>query len=176
MEKEETKDVDRTTLLEKRVAAIEYGARVGSMLGTAIDEHGGAIEADAAVGGTREDGLAIDPRLSVRANEIRRNQIRGAAPDFETASETISRTREKTVDQMAEDEKTEAARFGDDTSADGDADAADASSPDAASSDTDATDAAEAKAKELSVDIASVKGTGKDGRVTVSDVEAASKK
>jgi pyruvate/2-oxoglutarate dehydrogenase complex dihydrolipoamide acyltransferase (E2) component len=39
--------------------------------------------------------------------------------------------------------------------------------------DVEATKAAQAKADELGVDLASVKGSGKDGRVTVSDVEAA---
>lgn len=37
----------------------------------------------------------------------------------------------------------------------------------------DATDAAKEKAEELGVDLATVDGTGKDGRVTVNDVEAA---
>lgn len=37
----------------------------------------------------------------------------------------------------------------------------------------DATDAAALKADELGVDLTTVKGTGKDGRVTVTDVEAA---
>lgn len=37
----------------------------------------------------------------------------------------------------------------------------------------DATDAAWAKAQELGVDLTKVKGTGKDGRITVDDVEAA---
>jgi pyruvate/2-oxoglutarate dehydrogenase complex dihydrolipoamide acyltransferase (E2) component len=37
----------------------------------------------------------------------------------------------------------------------------------------DATDAARNKAWELGVDISSVQGTGKDGRITVDDVEAA---
>lgn len=37
----------------------------------------------------------------------------------------------------------------------------------------DATDAAARKADELGVDLAAVAGSGKDGRVTVADVEAA---
>lgn len=37
----------------------------------------------------------------------------------------------------------------------------------------DATSAAERKAEELGVDLASVEGTGKDGRVTAGDVERA---
>ncbi len=39
----------------------------------------------------------------------------------------------------------------------------------------DATDAAERKAGELDVDLASVEGTGQGGRITVGDVEKASK-
>jgi pyruvate/2-oxoglutarate dehydrogenase complex dihydrolipoamide acyltransferase (E2) component len=38
----------------------------------------------------------------------------------------------------------------------------------------DATDAARDKAKELGVNIAGLKGTGKDGRITVEDVKQAS--
>lgn len=38
---------------------------------------------------------------------------------------------------------------------------------------TEATDAAEELAAELGVDLATVEGTGKDGRVTVADVRAA---
>jgi pyruvate/2-oxoglutarate dehydrogenase complex dihydrolipoamide acyltransferase (E2) component len=37
----------------------------------------------------------------------------------------------------------------------------------------DATDAAKAKAEELGVDLQAVEGTGKDGRITVDDVEKA---
>lgn len=37
----------------------------------------------------------------------------------------------------------------------------------------EATDAAEELAAELGVDLASIEGTGKDGRVTVADVRAA---
>lgn len=37
----------------------------------------------------------------------------------------------------------------------------------------DATEAAEAKAEELNVDLSEVQGTGKDGRITEPDVEAA---
>lgn len=40
-------------------------------------------------------------------------------------------------------------------------------------SEPDATDAAAKKAEELGVHLADVEGTGKDGRVTVNDVEAA---
>ena len=38
-----------------------------------------------------------------------------------------------------------------------------------------ATEAAERKAKELGVDLRSVEGTGKDGRITVGDVDKAAK-
>lgn len=44
---------------------------------------------------------------------------------------------------------------------------------DASLAEPDATDAAARKAEELGVDLATVDGTGKDGRVTVNDVEAA---
>jgi len=44
---------------------------------------------------------------------------------------------------------------------------------DAEEAEVDATPAAEAKAEELGVDLASVEGSGAEGRVTVSDVEAA---
>lgn len=52
---------------------------------------------------------------------------------------------------------------------DADAEAA----PNADDDDVEATKAAQAKADELGVDLANVQGSGKDGRVTVSDVEAA---
>ena len=49
-----------------------------------------------------------------------------------------------------------------------------AEAPEAEASDeVDATPAAEAKAEELGVDLASVEGSGADGRVTVADVEDA---
>ena len=45
--------------------------------------------------------------------------------------------------------------------------------PDAEASDVDVTDAAERKAEELDVDLASVEGTGAQGRIVVGDVEKA---
>lgn len=45
--------------------------------------------------------------------------------------------------------------------------------PDAEASDVEATDAAERKAEELDVDLASVEGTGSEGRIVVGDVEKA---
>jgi large subunit ribosomal protein L20 len=38
-----------------------------------------------------------------------------------------------------------------------------------------ATEAAERKAQELGVDLSTVEGTGKDGRITVGDVDKAAK-
>lgn len=49
----------------------------------------------------------------------------------------------------------------------------DESSDESAEAEPEATDAAERKAEELGVDLSSVEGTGKDGRVTVGDVERA---
>jgi pyruvate/2-oxoglutarate dehydrogenase complex dihydrolipoamide acyltransferase (E2) component len=130
--------------------------------GTAGSVSGGGYSTDPS--GT----LEFDATGSVDALAILAANAEQTAVDQATAEAAVAQAKAKV--QAAQDEQKGAEAV---LAATKKAPKATAAEEDTTDDGVNATDAAVARAKELKIDISTVKGTGTDGRVLVSDVDAA---